>query len=71
MANIEKANEKQAKIQAKCLDEMFSEFGNILGETFDEIIKANKAIQNMDGPKFIEELKNSIGAVMEKLKRFA
>jgi hypothetical protein len=50
---------------------MFSEFGNILGETFDEIIKANKAIQNMDGPKFIEELKNSIGAVMEKLKKFA
>jgi hypothetical protein len=44
MAQIEKANEKQAKIQAKCLDEMFNEFGGILTETFDEAIKANKAM---------------------------
>ncbi len=44
MAQIEKANEKQAKIQAKCLDEMFNEFGGILTETFDEVIKANKAM---------------------------
>ena len=71
MAQIEKANEKQAKIQAKCLDEMFNEFGGILAETFDEAIKANKALQNMDAGKFQDELKNSIGPLMEKLKRFA
>ncbi len=44
MAQIEKANVKQAKIQAKCLDEMFNELPTILAENFDEVIKANKAM---------------------------
>ena len=52
MAQIEKANEKQAKIQAKCLDDMFNEFGGILTETLDEIIKGNKGMQTIDASKF-------------------
>jgi hypothetical protein len=39
MAAIEKANEKQALIQAKCLDEMFADFDKVLADTFDDMVK--------------------------------
>jgi hypothetical protein len=31
---------------------MFNEFGAILTETFDEVIKENKAMENMEAEKF-------------------
>jgi hypothetical protein len=31
---------------------MFNELPSILAENFDEVIKANKAMQNMDAAKF-------------------
>ena len=49
---------------------MFGEFEKILAETFDLMIKANKAMANMDANKFLEELKTCDGMVLEKLKKF-
>jgi hypothetical protein len=71
MAYIDKTNEKQAKIQAQTLDDIFSDFKKILSESFEEFVKGKKGVQSLEGGDFIEQLKIVLGNVMEKVKRFA
>jgi hypothetical protein len=44
MAMIEKANEKQAKIQAQCLDDVFADFKRIMHDSFEEFVKGKKGV---------------------------
>jgi hypothetical protein len=44
MAQIDKTNEKQAKIQAATLDDIFTDFKKILLDSFEEAIKKQKNI---------------------------
>ncbi len=44
MAYIEKTNEKQAKIQAQTLDDVFTDFKMILIDSFDEFLKGKKGV---------------------------
>ena len=54
MAYIEKTNEKQAKIQAQTLDDVFSDFKKILTDSFEEFIKGKKGVQALDANEFQE-----------------
>lgn len=71
MAMIEKANEKQAKIQAQLLDDMFTDFERIVTESFGEMIKGKKGLAAMDANAFQQEMVSCLGYVNEKLRRLA